>query len=182
MRVITGDAKGRRLKTVKRSSTRPTTNLARGAIFAMLDSLGSDWSATLDLYAGSGALGIEALSRGAEQADFVEQNPKACAMISENLKRTGFDPRSRVICAKVQSALSWLDRKYNVIFLDPPYADRSLVEVLERLDRSELLAEGCVLVAQHSRHQPLPVAIGSLAIVRDRRYGDTCVSIYQRGG
>src|SRR3990172_6608743 len=102
MRVIAGRAKGHRLAGPPSRATRPTSDLVRGAIFSALGSLGADLSRVLDLYAGSGALGIEALSRGAGWCDFVERDPAACAVIRENLRATGFDGQARVYCLSVE--------------------------------------------------------------------------------
>src|SRR3990172_13344307 len=96
MRVIAGSAKGRRLKSPRRPGVRPTSDLVRGAIFDMLDAMGASYDRVLDLYAGTGALGIEALSRGEGTADFVESDRAAAAVIDENLSRTGFAERGRV--------------------------------------------------------------------------------------
>ena len=90
MRVIAGKAKGHRLKVLKGTITRPATDLVRGAIFSILENSKSDWEQVLDLFSGSGALGIEALSRGASWADFVEQEPRCCAIIRENLEKVGY--------------------------------------------------------------------------------------------
>ena len=182
MRIITGEAKGHRLKSIKKSSTRPTTEMVRAAIFSMLEPLVDNWSSVLDLYAGSGALGIEALSRGAEWVDFVEQKEKCCATIWENLKRTGFESQARVHCSKAHKALSWLKREYNVVLLDPPYSIPSLEDILEKLCQSGVVGARSTIVVQHSRHQLLPPSIEGFTLVKERRYGDTCVSIYQRGG
>ena len=105
MRVIAGKAKGHGLKSLRGSGIRPTSDMIRGAIFSMLESVATDWSRVLDLYAGTGALGIEALSRGAEWADFVEKNPRLCALIKENLERTGFTPQGNVYCVSAAKAL-----------------------------------------------------------------------------
>lgn len=182
MRVVTGEAKGHRLKSVKKSVTRPTTALVRGAIFSILETMSGDWSLVLDLYAGSGALGIEALSRGASWVDFVEQNTRCCAVIEENLSKTGLAARARVHCYKAHAALSRLDRAYDLILLDPPYSDPSLAKTLEELCGSRLVGDRTTIVVQHSRHQPLPQTSGSFNLFKGRRYGETCVSIYRRGG
>jgi len=148
----------------------------------MLESLVGDWSLVLDLYAGSGALGIEALSRGAGWVDFVEQKSKCCVLIEENLSRIGFAAQARVHCCKAHTAFSRLDREYDLVFLDPPYAVPSLVDILEKLCGSGLVGDRSTIVVQHSRHQVLPPTIDFFNLFKDRRYGDTCVSIYRRGG
>ena len=179
MRVIAGSAKGKRLKSPK-GSTRPTTELVRGAIFSILQSLVGNECQILDLYAGSGALGIEALSRGASWADFVESDPKCCAIIKENLALTGFTGRARVYCCSVNKALSKLDALYDVVVLDPPYSDLSLARTLEALFGSQLVGSDSTVVVQCSTHQPLPSEIEQFQLLKSRHYGDTCLSIYRQ--
>ena len=106
MRIIAGQAKGRRLKSPPGLSTRPTTDMVRGAIFSILTSLAQGWGNVLDLYAGTGALGIEALSQGAEHADFVEQNSRCCAIIRENLQIAELSGNARVYCSTVSKFLT----------------------------------------------------------------------------
>ncbi|MEE9400935.1 MAG: RsmD family RNA methyltransferase, partial [Dehalococcoidia bacterium] len=136
MRVIAGKAKGHSLKSLRGSAIRPTSDLIRGAIFSMLETVATDWSRVLDLYAGTGALGIEALSRGAEWADFVEKKPRLCALIKENLESTGFAAQGAVYCVSAAKALSILDGEYGILFMDPPYADSSLTTTAEKLASS----------------------------------------------
>lgn len=182
MRIITGRAKGRQLKSPKSSATRPTTALVRGAMFSALDSVAGDWDRILDLYAGSGALGIEALSRGAGWVDFVEKAPKCCAIIKENLKITGFTTQAKVYCCSVNKALSILEGEYDIVLVDAPYTDSTLVETLEDLFSSPLVGEDSTIVVQHSTRQPLPEELEKLHLIKDKYYGDTCLSIYQKGG
>ncbi len=179
MRVIAGEAKGHSLKRPQKWHTRPTSGLVREAIFSMLESLAPDWSRVLDLYAGSGALGIEALSRGAGQADFVERRPRCCAVIKENLRHTGVTPRANVYCSDVRRALSFLEGRYGIILLDPPYSDPSLSLVLEELVSSGLADTETTIVVEHSRRLQLEPCYGALRVVRKLCHGDTCVSAYQ---
>lgn len=180
MRVIAGRAKGQRLKSPKNSSTRPTTSLVRGAIFSTLQSVADDWSWILDLYAGSGALGIEALSQGASWVDFVERNPKCCAIIKDNLERTGFTSQAKVYCCSVSKALSRLSTEYDIVLMDAPYSDTSLIEILEDLFTSNLVGAGSTIAVQHSTHQPLPAQLKQFLLIKDRHYGDTCLSVYRQ--
>lgn len=182
MRIITGRAKGQRLKSPRNSATRPTTALVKGALFSTLDTVAGDWARVLDLYAGSGALGIEALSRGAGWVDFVEKAPKCCAIIKENLERTGFASQARVYCCSVSQALTRLSGEYDIVLVDAPYSDTSLLGTLGDLFSSHLIGEGSTIVVQHSSRQPLPAKLKQLHLIRDRHYGDTCLSIYQQEG
>ena len=139
----------------------------------------------LDLYAGSGALGIEALSRGASWADFVESGSGACGAISGNLARTKLASRAKVHCVPVRRALSevYLGRlaiPYDIVFMDPPYADPVVPEVLEELGKAMLVKPGGLLVVEHSRRMSLQDSYGPLVLIKSRRHGDTCISLYER--
>lgn len=179
MRVIAGEAKGLRLKTPSSRGLRPTSDLVRGAIFDALASSGVELSRVLDLYAGSGALGIEALSRGAQWCDFVEQDRAACAIIRENLTLAGFQARARVHCSPVEKALGRLEGPYNLVLIDPPYEDEGAPATVARLADSTLVEEGSMLVLEHPWRR-LPVdRWGPFALVSRKRHGDTGVSIYR---
>lgn len=178
--MIAGMAKGRRLKSPKDSSTRPTTALVRGAIFSTLESMVDDWSRVLDLYAGSGALGIEALSRGASWVDFVEYSPKCCAIIKENLERTGFASQAKVHCCRVNTAFTRLSGEYDIAFMDAPYTDSSLPDTLKKLFSSPLVGANSTIAVQHSSRQPLPSDSEQFHLIKNRHYGDTYISIFQQ--
>lgn len=179
MRVIAGSAKGRRLKAPRDRRTRPTSDLVRGALFSTLASMGADLSRVLDLYAGSGALGIEALSRGAGYCDFVERDAAACAVIKENLRATGFESRANVLCMPVARALGQLSGPYSLVLADPPYDDPEAESLLARVASSPLVEGGAVLVLEHSSRKEPPTHVGSLSLVNTRRYGDSALSFYR---
>src|SRR5262245_2667275 len=132
MRVITGSAKGHRLKAPKGMSTRPMLDRVKEALFGVLEGYGAIHGRVLDLYAGTGSLGIECLSRGAEWADFVEQSAHVCRIIRENLEHTKFLDRSRVIQAPVARFLATTrpEEKYAIIIMDPPYADPAIEKTI----------------------------------------------------
>ena len=180
MRITGGSARGQIIKTLPGLTVRPTTDRVREAIFSMLASLAEDWSNVLDLFAGTGALGIEALSRGAGWADFVDQSNRSCAIVKQNLAKTGFTGQGRVYCCPVMKSLGILDNTYGIIFLDPPYADTTLGSVLAGLDKSSLISESTVLLASHSSRSPMEERIAGLRKIKEKRYGDTCISIYQK--
>ncbi|MCD5412600.1 MAG: 16S rRNA (guanine(966)-N(2))-methyltransferase RsmD [Dehalococcoidia bacterium] len=182
MRVIAGKAKGHSLRWPKDPHIRPTIDLVRGAIFSALESLSVDWSHALDLYAGSGALGIEALSRGAEEVDFVERNHNCCSIIKENLKHTRLAERSRVYRMEARKALRTLEKQYTLIFLDPPYSDRSGHTMLGEVANSSLAGRQTTIVMEHSQQLSPEETCGKFHMIRRLRHGDTCVSIYQFAG
>lgn len=179
MRVIGGVARGRRLKTPRGESVRPTSDLVRGAIFDMIDSLGADLSRALDLYAGTGALGIEALSRGAGWCDFVERDFRFCRLTQENLALTGLGDRAKVYRGSAERVIRRLTEPYTLVLADPPYADETAPQVLETLASSGLLATDAVVVLEHSRRRAVTDKLGRLALRQTRRHGDTCISIYR---
>ena len=181
MRVVGGDAKGRRLKGATISGARPTSELVRGAIFNVLGPLDFRPMKVMDMFAGSGSLGIEALSRGAAWADFVERHPRQCAAIRENLETTGFTDRAKVYCMDVEKGLSVLEGSYNVVLMDPPYKLTTLDQVLDDLSGSGLLEQGATVVVGHSKRFSLESDYRGLARVGNYRYGDSAVDYYKMG-
>lgn len=182
MRVIAGKAKGHSLKCPKEPHIRPTADLVRGAIFSALESLLIDWTPTLDLYAGTGALGIEALSRGAEEADFVEKNPKCCSIIRENLQNTGFTQNAKVYRLEARKAIRKLDKQYGLVFMDPPYSARTAQTILGEVADSGLVGEQSTIVMEHSQKQKPEAVYGNFQMTKSLHHGDTCVSIFQQVG
>ncbi len=180
MRVIAGTAKGRPLKAPAAAGVRPTSDLVRGAIFDMIGPFFGPETRVLDLFAGSGALGIEALSRGAGWADFVEQRALCCRAIKENLLITGLPDRGHVHCSAVAQSWTRLSGPYDIILLDPPYAvppQDNLFDAVARL----LLPDG-VAVYEHAHRFPAAQELGGLRMTKERRHGDTTVSLYQIEG
>jgi 16S rRNA (guanine966-N2)-methyltransferase len=180
MRVIAGKAKGHPLKAPKRRATRPATDLVRGAIFSILENAAENWSQVLDLFSGSGALGIEALSRGADWADFIEHEPACCAIIKENLEKTKLAAQAHVYCSNVAKAISFLDKEYDIILIDPPYSDTTIGITIRQLAASRLVGASSVVVITHSPHFPLEPSYDSLKLVREYRHGDSCINIYRK--
>lgn len=146
----------------------------------MLLTIADDWTRCLDLFAGTGALGIEALSRGAEWVDFIEKQPRCCDIIKQNLENVGFSQQSHVYCVNVAKAIDSLDNRYNIIFMDPPYADPSLEDNIRKLDGAKLTMLNTVLVIPHSSRVELAEEYGNLKRLKQRKHGDTCVSIYRK--
>jgi 16S rRNA (guanine(966)-N(2))-methyltransferase RsmD len=180
MRVIAGRAKGHHLKVPKGTPTRPATDLVRGAIFSILETATSDWARVLDLFAGSGALGIEALSRGADWVDFVEQEPRCCSIIKQNLEKTKLAGQAHVYCCSVAKALSFLEEEYSIILIDPPYSDASIGNLVQQLANSKLVGKESIVVVTHSPRLPLEPAYAPLHRLKERRHGDSCIAIYQK--
>ncbi len=179
MRVGGGEARGRRLKGAVIPGVRPTTERVRAAIFNMLDIGQFRGGRVLDLFAGTGSLGIEALSRGAAWADFVERDRRQCAVIRENLATVGFDSIAGVRQGDASRVLQALPGNYSLVLLDPPYRIGAFHGVLEGIARQPgLLAPGATVVAGHSRQTELLAAYGNIRRTVFRQYGDNAVSFY----
>lgn len=180
MRVIAGEVRGFRLKVPAGTGTRPMTDKVKEALFAVLAALGVAPARVLDLYAGSGGGGIEALSRGAAWADFVEQNGAACAVIRDNLRHTKFTERAAVYQTSVEAFLGRAPAApYDLVIMDPPYADPRIAENLALLGRSALVAPGAIVVVGHSARLDLPDDLPPLRRLRHRCHGDSCFSVYE---
>jgi 16S rRNA (guanine966-N2)-methyltransferase len=180
MRVITGKAKGHHLKFPKGTRTRPATDLVRGAIFSILENMADGWGQVLDLFSGSGALGIEALSRGAGWVDFVENEPRCCGIIRENLEKTKLSAQAHVYCCNANKALTILDKEYDVILMDPPYTDSTIGDFITKLADSRLVGTRTTVMVTHSPHLPLSQGYAALKLIKEHRHGDSCISIYRR--
>lgn len=177
MRVVAGEVKGHRLRAPAGMETRPTSDKVREAIFAMLGDSFIDES-VLDLFAGTGALGIEALSRGAEDAVFVERRPQACAVIRENLKHTRLEARARVLCMPAARALDLLHEPFGLILLDPPYAYREIHDIMKTVGAAEVVDQETTVILEHSPRVAAHELYGQLVLRRQKIYGDTAVSFY----
>ncbi len=197
MRVIAGRARGVKLTAPPSEAVRPTADKLKGAIFSMLEAeafkrnvvppedapaggllAGAAWPTVLDLYAGSGALGIEALSRGARWADFVEHDAAARKAIRTNLERTRLADHAAIEGRSVQAFISTANRTYDLILLDPPYSDPALPAVLAALGRSVLVGPNSVVVYEHAREVVPPAEIGPLRLQKTRYHGGSGVSLY----
>ena len=194
MRVISGTARGRHLRAAL--GPRPTTDLIKGAIFSILEALAYKrgfepdleegdfaaaraWPRVLDLFAGSGALGIEALSRGASWAEFVEQDREAARVILSNLRSTGLDERVRVHQAPVPLALRSVRAPVDLVFADPPYQDAEVLSsAVDALGSSGLLLPTSVVVIEQSSKAEPPASVGELSRASTRRHGRTRITLY----
>lgn len=195
MRVIAGTAGGLRLRAPRDLSIRPSADRTRETLFSMLESIllrgrpeadvGTPelWAGlrVADLYAGTGALGIEALSRGAASAVFVERERAAVEAIRQNLIATGLAERAVVVAGELPAALSRLSAGIELVLLDPPYADPAVPEVLARSAESPALASDSVLAIEHRRALTPPDTLETLFLQRSRRHGDTVLTLYARG-
>jgi 16S rRNA (guanine(966)-N(2))-methyltransferase RsmD len=182
MRVITGKAKGHKLKAPKGMGTRPMLDRVKESLFSVLEGYGPIRGRVLDLYAGTGSLGIECLSRGATWADFVEQNANVCTIIADNLKHTRFDDRARVHRMPVERYLQAFrgPETYDIIVMDPPYADPHIEQTITTIGELAIGTSGGLLIVGHSPRVTLAETYSSLIRLKFRRLGDSCFSIYER--
>jgi 16S rRNA (guanine966-N2)-methyltransferase len=180
MRVITGTAKGHRLKAPKGLGTRPMLDRVKEALFSVLEGYGPIRGRVLDLYAGTGALGIECLSRGASWADFVEHKAHVCQIIRENLEHTRLADRARVFQMPVERFLhrQGPHEKYDIIIMDPPYADPAIEATICAVHDADLLKDTGLLVVGHSPRVELDDRYQCFHRRKFRRLGDSCFSIY----
>lgn len=179
MRVITGAARGRRLKELQGMETRPTTDRVKEGIFNIIQ-FDIEGRRVLDLFAGTGQLGIEALSRGAAAAVFVEQRRDAVALIRENLKLTGLSGRARVVSGEALSYLASAGERFDIIFLDPPYAAKLWKPALEVVSRFDILSDHGIIICESPQEEDLPDSVGSCRLHRTYRYGRIKLTTYHR--
>lgn len=177
MRVVAGRAKGHHLRMPKGTQTRPTSDKVREAIFAMLAGSFAG-QPVVDLFAGTGAMGIEALSREASFAVFVERRVPACQIIRANLEHTHLEEESRVMCMPVERALSILNDPFGLVILDPPYADPDLHGIMAAIGGARVIGDETRVVFEHSPRFSVAERYGRLARQRQKVYGDTAVSIF----
>lgn len=181
MRVIAGEVRGHKLDTLKGNSTRPTMDKVKGAIFNMIAPNVCD-SCVLDLFAGSGALGIEALSRGAQSAVFVDKSRESIGIIKKNLEHTKLEKRSVVMnCDACEAVLRLKGKelKFDIIFIDPPYNKKIVQKALIFLESNGILKDSGMIIVEHSKDDELPEDIGRFKRIKFRQYGITVISFYQ---
>ncbi|UOF89215.1 16S rRNA (guanine(966)-N(2))-methyltransferase RsmD [Fodinisporobacter ferrooxydans] len=182
MRVIAGICKGRRLAAVPGQSTRPTSDKVKESIFNMIGPFFEEGH-VLDAYAGTGALAIEALSRGMETATCIDIEPKSLHVIKKNLAECGFLTQAEVYRNDAKRAISILakkDKRYDLVFLDPPYRYDTIPELISQLQEQRLVNDRAKIVAEHDAGVRLPDEIGEFVQIRYVVYGDTGVTIYQK--
>lgn len=179
MRVITGSARGAKLKTLEGLTTRPTSDRVKEAVFNIIQ-FGVEGRRVLDLFGGSGQMAIEALSRGADYAVIVDENKQAVGVIKENLKKVKFDQKASVFQLDYLRYLSTCREKFDIIFLDPPYAEKYLENALRKISEIDILSEGGIIVCERPREKAMPPQVGELICSKDYNYGKTAVNIYSR--
>jgi len=184
VRIIAGSAKGRSLKAVPGNGTRPTTDKVKEALFSIIGPF-FDGGCVLDLFAGTGGLGLEALSRGMEKAIFVDSDLRCISVIKDNAKQAGLEQCCEIYrndAARAVRALAKREQQFDLVFLDPPYRRKDMHEWLVRMQEQGLLAQGAVAVVEHDAQIVYPDEVGDLRCVRKASYGDTAITIYNMQG
>lgn len=179
MRVITGKARGVQLKTPDGMLTRPTTDRVKEALFSIIN-FEIPGARVLDLFGGTGQLGIEALSRGAQSAVFVDAREDACRLIRENLKRTKLEGEGRVVRSDYLAYLAHCKEKFNIILLDPPYAEVFLENALKKITEIDILQSDGIIVTERPLEKELPWEFEGYSRSRDYKYGKTLITIYRK--
>ena len=179
MKIVSGTYGGRPLKTLEGKTTRPTSDKVRGAMFNMIGPY-FDGGRVLDLYAGSGGLSIEAISRGMEQAVLVEKDRRAQGIITSNIQMTKESHKFQLLKMEAHQALNQLQGTFDLIFLDPPYAKEQIVADIEALAERGLLGEEVMVVCETDKAVDLPEEIACLGIWKEKIYGISKVTVYVR--
>ena len=179
MRVITGKARGVQLKTPDGMQTRPTADRVKEALFSIIN-FDIPGARVLDLFGGTGQLGIEALSRGAKSATFVDSTEQACKLIRENLKRTKLEADGKVVRSDYMAYLERCREQYDIIFLDPPYAEVFLENALKRIAEIDILQSNGIIVAERPLGKELTWELEGFTRSKDYKYGKVLLTIYRK--
>lgn len=179
MRVITGKARGVQLKTPEGMLTRPTADRVKEALFSIIN-FDIPRAKALDLFGGTGQLGIEALSRGAERCVFVDAREEACRLIRENLKRTKLFQEAEVVRSDYMDYLNRCRERFSIVFLDPPYAEEYLENAIKRITEIDILQTDGIIVAERPLGKELPWEFDGYQRSKDYKYGKTLLTIYRK--
>ncbi|MCU9533444.1 16S rRNA (guanine(966)-N(2))-methyltransferase RsmD [Streptococcus sp. CSL10205-OR2] len=179
MKVIAGQFRGRPLITLDGKTTRPTSDKVKGAIFSMIGPF-FDGGRALDLFSGSGSLGIEAVSRGMSEAVLVEKDYRAQKVIAENIKMTKTKNQLKLLKMDAKKALAQLDGQFDLVLLDPPYAKEEIVKTISQLEELGLLSKDVMIVCETDKTVSLPEEVSDFGIWKQKTYGISKVTVYVR--
>ncbi len=179
MRVITGSARGVRLKTPDGLKTRPTSDRVKEALFSAIQ-FEVQGARFLDLFAGTGQMGIEALSRGAQSAVFVDEWKNACNLVRDNLQLTKLSDRARIVNQDYLSYLKNCRETFDIVFLDPPYAEIFLENALNKISEIDILSDRGIIICERPAEKQLDLEISGLQRCKDYKYGKTWITIFRK--
>jgi len=177
MRIIAGNLKGRKLETLKGNDVRPTGDKVKEAIFSMIDEYLEE-SVVIDLFSGTGNLGLEALSRGSEMCYFGDNRPESIRVTKANIEACKVQENSKLIAGSFEKVLAKIPEKADVIFLDPPYEKGLMESCFEKIREFELLKDDGIIVAEHGIKEKLPETLAGFTKIKERRYGAVMVSLF----
>jgi len=175
MRVITGKARGRKLQTLSGNDVRPTTDIVKEAVFSIIQ-FGIEGRVFLDAYAGSGQMGIEALSRGAAKAVFLDSSRQSCEIVKKNLEITGLSENAVVKNTDTLSYITGTPEKFDIVFIDPPYRTGILLQTLEKIPR--VMNKGGIILCEHPAEEKMPGETGGFVLKKEYKYGKIVISLY----
>lgn len=181
MRVITGSLRGRKLKSPKGDDIRPTTDKVKEAIFDIIYQYVPEDYIAVDVFAGSGSIGIEAISRGASKVFFSDQSRESLALVRDNLNICGITDQAILLNGDFKRNIARVKDCVDVYFLDPPYADGFILPALKSIDQANVISDDGIVVAEHSAKEKLPERISGFTRIKERKYGTIAITIYQRG-
>lgn len=180
MRIIAGSKRGLKLESLEGLNTRPTTDRVKESLFNLIQ-FEIYGAKVLDLFGGSGALGIEALSRGAQSAVFVDQNPACAGIMARNLDKAKFSASAQILTQDWLTALAKLENHaFDLVFVDPPYHAALELLVLEKLDLYNLLSEDALVAIEHPASRTLPESVSGYSFLKSKHYGSTAITLYRR--
>lgn len=180
MRVIAGLLKGRKLNTPRNYDIRPTTDKVKEAVFSMLIPYIDEDTVFADIFAGSGGIGIEAISRGASKVYFSDSSRESLSLVRENLQYCGVSDKAILLLGDFKQNIKRIREDVDIYFLDPPYADGYVLPALEAIDISGNAKSGCIAVCEHSFRDKLPEEAYGFKLIKDKKYGSIGVSLYER--
>ena len=181
MRVISGKARGVQLKTPQGMLNRPTADRVKEAMFSIIQ-FDLPGAKVLDLFGGTGQLGIEALSRGAQSCVFVDKNESACGIIRENLRRTGFAEEGSIVRSDYLSYLKTAHEMFNIVLLDPPYAEEFLENSIKLLSEIDILQSNGIIISERPFGKELSLDLPGFTRSKDYKYGNTVLALYRKNG
>lgn len=184
MRIISGEKRGTVLSAIKGDWIRPTSDKVRGALFSSLLSAKPDINVFTDMFSGSGAVAIEALSRGIETVYLFDNNKKSIAVIRQNLKKTGYTDRAHLLFMSAQKGLLWLKENgvvSDVFFMDPPYKEiGQITGLMDTIEREKLLADDGIIMIEHDKNDIMPSKAGVFFLCKEKKYGNTVITLYRK--
>lgn len=181
MRVISGKVRGLKLDTPKNEDVRPTTDRVKESLFNIISPYIID-SNVLDLFAGTGSLGIECLSRGASYATFVDVSKESIKIVKSNIEKARVENESTILNMDFKSAIKRLrlqNKKFDIIFMDPPYYKNMFIDAISNIDSADLLSQDGIIVVEHDKQDKFEDKIGRLEKIRDKKYGNTTLTFYK---